>query len=109
MWLAQTNFAAASDKSNLLAAVHLDFVALALLLQGFGEHELTHPIDALVLVLDSEMVRLAGHSFPASSRGSGGMGASASLAVGHELESKRGDVSGCFAVGLDVQAFERGA
>jgi hypothetical protein len=109
MWLAQTK-AAASDVSNLLAAVNLDLVALALLLQGFGKHELAHPIDALVLVLDSEMVRLAGQSFPASDRGSGGIGASAkTLTVGHELESKRCDVSGSFAVGLDVQALERSA
>ena len=102
---------AASDRSsNLLAAVDLDLVALSLLLQGFGEHELAHPIDALVLVLDREMVRLTRHSFPAGGRSGGGIGASAStFAVGHELESERSNVGGCFAVGLDVQTLERGA
>ncbi|KAK5624474.1 hypothetical protein RRF57_000190 [Xylaria bambusicola] len=39
--------------------VHANLEALALLLQRLGEHELAHPVDALVAAAHGEVVRLA--------------------------------------------------
>ena len=94
--------------SELLATVNLNFIALAFLLQGLGKHQLAHPINALVLVLDSKVMRLAitGHSFPAAH---GGTGASASIAIRHKLECKRRRISSPLTISPDMQALECGA
>lgn len=48
------------NKARLsLDAVDLDLVAFPLLLQGLCQHELPHPIDPLILVLNGEVVDLA--------------------------------------------------
>jgi len=38
--------------------IAVDFIAISLLLQCFGEHQLSHPVDTLISALDSEVVRL---------------------------------------------------
>ena len=50
------------DGSSLLdhVPVDADLEALALLFEGLGEHELAHPVNAVVAALDGEVVRLAG-------------------------------------------------
>lgn len=43
-------------------AIMVDLATIAFLLQRFRKHELAHPVDTLVAVLDCEMMGLAGGS-----------------------------------------------
>ena len=44
--------------SDEVLAIDIDFTAFTFLLQSLGKHQLPHPIDAVVTVLDGEMMRL---------------------------------------------------
>lgn len=48
------------DSSSLNhVTVDTDLKAISLLLQCFGQHELSHPVDALITALDGKVVSLA--------------------------------------------------
>ena len=59
-------------------AVNINLTPISLLLPGFSEHKLSHPVNALVARLDGEMVSLC----------RGGAKDALFLGCGHELETK---------------------
>lgn len=74
-----------------------DFITLGLLLEGFGEHEVTHPVDPLVTTLDGEVVRLASRSVKQALL----------LRGGNELKAERGGIDSFLLFAVDLQRFER--
>lgn len=80
-------------------AIDVDLVAVALLLERFGQHEFAHPVDALVAALDCEMMRLARrgaeHAFLLRGR--------------DELETEGGGVAVFLFLAAELEGFEGGA
>lgn len=79
--------------------VDADFKAIALLLEGFSQHELSHPIDAIVPILDGKMMGLPGAVHTLGRRAIGWVERAVPLAkartgflfLGDELKAKRRD------------------
>lgn len=91
----------APQKSSLdHIAIDIDFVAITLLLEGFRQHKLAHPIDPLVAALDGKMMRLPRRSAknPLLLRGR------------NELETESGSVGMLLLLAAaELESFERGA
>jgi hypothetical protein len=96
------------------AAVDADLEAISLLPQGFGQHQLPHPIDAVISARDGKVVSLASAIDTLRGRAAALDGAvalaqtSSLLALGDELEAK-GANRVAFLTAVEVDGLKSGA
>lgn len=95
-------------------AVTVDFIAFTLLLQCLGKHQFSHPVNAFISALDSEVVRLRLRTSILPFAGSVGNHGALSLPESHalvdgsgnELESESGLVFLVLVAAGDVHRLE---